>query len=88
MAGTGPAHGFKATQKISSISRGHKRPVKCCLLKFKSHKIIHSSLVSSGPATRAFVPGPTDEPLFYCFSRKYGSLKGKGLDLSLIFYQS
>lgn len=84
----GPAHGFKAMHRVSRINRGHKRPVKCCLLKCKSHKIIHSSLVSSGPAALGFVPGPPDEPLFYCLNRKIWFPQGKGLDLSLTFYQS
>lgn len=85
MAGTGLAHGFKAAHRISRISKKHKRPVKCHLLKCSSHKIIHSSLVSSGPAELGFVPGSTDER-FILLSKEENMLpRGKRLGSELDF---
>lgn len=75
VAGARLAHGFKAAHRISRISRRHKRPVKCRLLKCSSHKIIHSSLVSSGPTALGFVPGSTDEP-FILLSKEENMLPG------------
>lgn len=89
VADTGPAHGSEATQRVSRISRGYKRPMKCCLLKGRSHKIMHSSLLSTEIAALGFVPGSTDEPFILLSKQEnYGSLRGKGLGLSLTFYQS
>lgn len=63
-------HGSEAARTVSKISSGYKRPMKCCLLKCRSHKIIHSSLVFLGSAVLSFAPGPQMSPSFYCLNRK------------------
>lgn len=63
-------HGCEAAHRVSKISSGYKRPMKCCLLKCRSHKIIHSFLGFLGPPVLGFVPGPQMSPSFYCLNRK------------------
>lgn len=63
-------HGSEVAHRVSKISHGYKRPMKCCLFKCRSHRIIHSSLVFLGSAGLGFVPGTQMSPSFYCLNRK------------------